>query len=319
MDRSLIGHLVLVAVTTSMAYAAWSQPARSTGEEKVVAVPGSTDRLTEVTWEETNSAVTMRREGAGLVVSVANKKGRGGEELAQPEVRTYPGTDKAKEVFDAMAPLQATRALGVPEAAKLASLGLSPAASTLVLRFGGQERRVAFGNATFGSGSYYAQPDGGEVYLMPSSTVASLRNGATQLIDRNIVGAARDTIERVVLTAGAGRRREVLQRNAEDRASAYFADPAEPDTKLEKTTAWLDRLMRLRLLDMVSEAPQGEPALTIELWGKRDKIDELALWLGDDKNAFVKAKRFDQTLTIAKNTAEGLLNDVDAVLSENEQ
>lgn len=315
MDKSMIGHWLAAGVACVAAYVAWSRPAQSSDEAEVVVVAGSSDRLTEVRWDEESHEVVVGRDGDGAVVAVTSKKANANTQEAANAGLQFPGTEKATELFGTLAPLRAARSLGRPDEARLKSLGLDKPAASLTLRFGERSTRVAVGNTTYGSGNYYVQPEGGEVYLMPASSFAPLKQGAPTLVDRNAVAATREHIERVVVESGSGKR-ELVHRNADDRAKSFFADPAEPETKLEQATTWVDKVLRLRVVSLSTEAPAGEPALTVSFYDGRTLLQELSLWSDGAEHVTARSSRFKQPMKIAKSSVESILRDVQVVLSE---
>ncbi|MFH1176125.1 MAG: DUF4340 domain-containing protein, partial [Acidobacteriota bacterium] len=125
------------------------------------------------------------------------------EPLPPPEpAKTFPGTDKVKELFDNLAPLKAARALGKLSDDKLTALGLSKPSATLTLRFDQEEKIVKVGDATFGSGDLYVLGPRGEVFLLPSTTLSTIRYGATALLDKEAVAVKREQVTRLTISTG---------------------------------------------------------------------------------------------------------------------
>jgi hypothetical protein len=196
-------------------------------------------------------------------------------------------------------------------------MGLTEPASQLTLVFGDREHRIDIGSGTYGAGDLYARRDG-EVFLIPASTLASLRHGANPLLDKSAIGVARKAVTRVMITAGS-RGREVAQRHSEDTDKRFFADPTEPEIELEMVSNWLDRLWRLRVAELRSEPPPAmvPPAVEVEMFaGPDESLGVLRLWAPDERVAMATSTRFEKTVTISKVTVEALLRDVESVLTE---
>src|SRR5256885_1247311 len=100
--------------------------------------------------------------------------------------------------------------------------------------------------------------------------VASVRRGASSLTYRAALGSAAEKPQKISITWGTASR-ELVQRFADDRAKAYWADAAEPDAKLEQVTSWIDRVLKLRISDLSDAKPTGTPKLIVELHAGRSE------------------------------------------------
>lgn len=350
MQRSLVVHTVLALAATVAAYVAWTKPAAST-DSGVIMVPGSAERLTSIQWQEERWNITVDRQDDVVEVSVQRlkpakkaplKKAEPTDDAAKPDdskpgdakpddskpddakpveveppepPKVYPGSKQAIELFEKLAPLEAARSLGQLAAERLKALGLDEPKSTLILNIGKTTHKLEIGNSTYGSGDMYVQKDGGEVFLVASSKLSSLRHGASTLIDRNVAGVKKEDVERLAVTGG-GKRREIVQRFAEDKDKAFWADPAEPDAKLELVGNWLNRVLRLRVVDLVDEAPVGEPSVEMEFFAGSQSLSQLKIWPAGERTALCTSSRFKKTLTISKANAEAIIKDLENVLSE---
>ena len=153
------------------------------------------------------------------------------------------------------------------------------------------------------------------MYLIPSATLSGIRHGGSSLQDRNLIAAKEEKIERLTITGATGGR-EVVQRYADDRAKAFYADPAEPEAKLETIGNWLNRLFRLRVVDTVADAPTGAPAIELELFGAKGSLGKVQLWPTNDKTALATSSRFKVPVTVTKSEVDALVKDLDSVLNE---
>ncbi len=322
-DRSSIVHGGLAVAAIVVAGTAWLAPKGAT-DDQVTVIAGNPDETTELRWSDGDGEVAVARVERGVRVSVKSTRPPAANPLAPAaatpppaapaRTRVYPGTEAAKDLFGKLVPFKVSRDLGAAAAEKLASYGLDKPTGKLVMKIGRDEQTVEVGGATFGGASSYVRA-GGRVYLVKATTFTALKNGATGLTERGLVTVPREKIDSVTITAGA-RKREVIQRSAEDKAKAFFADPAEPEKRLAQTTNWLERLMRTRMTDFASARPQGEPQLVLELTGDRKPLGTLRMWAPTDAGAVVESSAYGEPVTIPKPTAETLLKDLDAVLNE---
>ncbi len=311
MDKSLVGHAVLAAVAAVAAYAAWNKPATSRHDPQVVVVAGGADRLTKVEWDEGGFHVTIDKDGDKLAVSSVVKNAKD----EKRNVDHFPATEKGQELLKRLAPLKAERSLGRPEASRLKEVGLESPTQTLTLSFGDKTAKLEVGDAAFGSGSYYARNESGEVFLLPSETVLPLRGGAAGLIERMATNLTRDHVEQVTVTSG-GATRTLVQKNSADRAQSFFADKVTPDVKLEKAGSWVDNLLRFRALSPANEIPAGEPKVSAVIRGDDGKDRSVKVYEPANETAVVVSTTFPKGVLVAKSSADTLIKDVKNVFAD---
>lgn len=358
MKRSLYGHAIVAVIMAIASYVAWTKPKVTSEDSKVTVVSGSLERLTAVKFSEERWKVALNRTGDEFAVTVqrlnpapkpkVDGKKSGEPDEAEPDdteqpddaepddttatsnepelvakppdpPKTFPASDKVAELLDKLAPLEAARSLGELGLDRLETMGLDDPKSTLTLVFGDTEHVVQIGDSTYGSGDLYARTSSGEVFLIPSAAIGTIRHGASALLDKNAVGAKREKVTRLTINAGATGR-EIAQRYSEDVDKRFFSDPAEPEAKLEMVSNWLERMWRLRVIDLLdpAEAPPSvvPPAVEVEMFAGPDSLGVLRIWPPDDRVARATSSRFKQPFTISKASAEALLKDLDGVLSE---
>jgi len=258
--------------------------------------------------------IVARRADDGVHVTVKRLKPGVTDEIPPP--KTYPGSKRAIELFDKLMPLKAVRSLGKPTDTELKPMGLDEPKSTLTLKHNGTTNAVAIGSATYGSGDRYARLDSGEVYLLSGVTISGLRGGAHSLLEKRALNIEAANIRRAKISAGA-RSRELSHRvSDEDPKKSFFSDPAAPDEKLEQVSNWMDRILKLRIVDVSEAKPKGPASLTVEFFDTNKSVGKLMLWQPGDKTAAATATPFDSPVTVAKANAEVILRDIDAVLEE---
>lgn len=234
--------------------------------------------------------------------------------MKAPVRRVYPGTEMARGLFGRLLPFRTIRRLAASDA-DMNAFGLAPPTAKLRLRLAGRDHEIQIGSTTYGaSGTYVRAPDG-QIYLAKTNLFSELQNGGNGLTERSLVITPRDKIARVRLRAD-GRERELVQRHRDDRANAFFADPAEPDARLEQAGNWLDRLMRTRMVDFAETTPDAAPALVVELLGEEAPLGTVKLWPPGNPAAIAEAPGYPGPITISKPLAELLLKDLEAVLNE---
>lgn len=333
-DRPFAAHFALAAAAVIAAgFAAW-MPRSGASKDGVILIPGKPERLESIALHEDAYDVVVSRDkddAERIKVSVTRKvkkpavvagtEGTAGTETtpedppAPPPTKIYPGSERAKELFETMAPLIASRSLGNVPPEKLAGLGLADPKMELVLSYNGNDHVVELGQATYGSGDRYARNAKGEIFLLAARKIGGLRNGAASMLERRAIAIDAEAIRRVTITAGA-RNRELIQRYGEDRKKAFFADPKVPDEKLQQISNWLDRIMKLRIADVGQDQPSGPASVAIEFFNGKGSLGKITLWQPGKKFATATSSLFYTPITISKANAEAILRDLDAVLEE---
>ena len=312
MDKSLVGHATLAVVASALAYVAWTAP-KPDKDDTVIMVPGAADKLTNILWHEDGWDVSVAREGEGVNVTAAKT---GAAIVATPEAsKSFPGSKEAEDLFGKLAPLKAARALGKLDPEHIKAMGLETPKSSLTLKFGATDKKVEVGDAAYGTGDFYGRTAEGDIFLIPAATLSTVRRGGASLMDRGLIAVKEEKVEHLTITGTTGGR-ELVQRFAEDRTKAFYADPAEPEAKLETAGNWLNRLFRLRVVDMVSDAPTGTPVVEVELFGAKGSLGTLKIWSAGDKTALAQSSRFKSMVSVSKAEVDALVKDLDSVVSE---
>jgi hypothetical protein len=347
-DRSVFIHGGLAIAATALAAGAWLKPAGIGGDDgDVELISGKTEDAKEIRWDSEDYALTIARADPRTQIAITSKREKlqppkpgaevpakagapdastpatgdastgaaGASATATPKAKVYPATVAADDLFKRMVPFHASRDLGAIDKDKLAPFGLEKPLGKLTLRLGDKEHTLDVGSATFGGGSTYIRASDGHVYLARSALFSELSAGGTSLSERNVVAAAPDKIERVTIRSG-GKSRDLVHRSADDPAKSFFADPADPKTRLPQATSWVERLMRLRMVDFSDMKPAGEPAVVAEFYGDRKQLATVRLFTPAEKSAIVEGTGYAEPMIAPKPLAEALIKDVEAVLSE---
>lgn len=322
MNKGLLGHSLFSLATVAVAYAAWTLPVDGQSKTfKTSVLPDNYGELTRIEWQESTEQhafrVSLTRDQDQVEVQVERKSGE-----ADPVVTAFPGSARAEKLFDELRTIEATRNLGQLDGPRQESLGLGAEADrSLKLSFGSREVMLPVGHESFGTGNYYVKSPSEEVHLVSSQVLGVLRRGAAGLLDRRVVGLEPEKIERVVLSDSTGRRREFVRRELDPGAQpqgegGFFADPAEPDVKLDEATAWIERVLRLHALEQRAELKTaGKPAIRVEVFGESNRVVEI--WPSrDPKHGILKSSRFSTVSRINGVAGTRLIEDAAAVFDE---
>lgn len=311
-SRSVWGHAVMAGVATLAAVFAWQKPSLGQGDDAVVVVPGASDALTEIEWVETSHRVRVKKAAPdALSVEVTGLTG----DTKSQAAKVFPGSQTAIDLMTKLAPLKAPRGLGPMAADRTEALGFDTPTGTLTLRFGERTAEVVVGGSTFGSGSQYILDEKKELYLVKATLLSGLRGGARALQERRLIPIDRARLARVNLATPTGGR-ELVHRRSKTTAAPFLSDPAAPDEKLEQATRWLERLTRLKVSDLVTQAPSTPPALTLEWLGDDGVLGTVALWTPENGVASATSSWFASPVTVPGVTVDSLLREVGDVLQE---
>ncbi len=152
--------------------------------------------------------------------------------------------------------------------------------------------------------------------LLPVGLLGGLGAGGLALQERRLVALQPHQFDRIVLRLGP-HSRELLQRHddAED-GRASLADPAEPQRQLAQATAWLERLLALRAINLHDSAPAGPPQLRVDFRRDGASVARLELFAPTPPPALATSSGQPQTLVLTPASATALLQGAAAVLRE---
>ena len=314
MDRGIRLHALLALLLVGVAYYAWRSPKED--GKTITLLTMDVDELQSVIYTEGKDKVTINRADKGFEVSV-EKTADAKIPYAQTTTQTFPGTAKVEDLYAGLMPLTTTRTLGKhieSESDKdLQAFGLAAPSAQLVLHVGLSETTIDIGNASYGSGDLYARMPNGEVFLLQSNKISPLKHGAASLTERNALAIDKAKLERVVLTSGTKTRTLAYHHEAE---KGFFVDPQKPDVKLEKLGIFIDRVLRLRVLETTETAPEKPAPLRLEFFDLADKMGSLELWPPEDKTAPARTSFFKTPVQIGKSSVEPIFKDLENVWGE---
>lgn len=183
-----------------------------------------------------------------------------GPETGPPtrELHSFRGGQRAEELLEEAARLDARRDLGRLAAGEMREMGLHEAELELVVRGTEIEHRLLIGAEVYGQGQRYARdPESGRVYVLSGSFIRELQRAEARLLDHRLHPFEPRDADRVEVAA-RGKRVTLLQH--------------EPGARTPAEAAFLDKLSRLKVrayagLQEHGLAPGEEPLLDLRYLG----------------------------------------------------
>ena len=199
--------------------------------------------------------------------------------------RALRANELAGPLFARFAPLKASRALGVLDAAHLAEVGLKDSRRALRLGFTGSEQRFTLAAPASGwRGPYLRRPTDGEVFLLSASLLPDLEGTAWRLVDRTLhTFGAGDADTLTVTVEGATR-------------AVRLAGPGVPPPE-EAVRRWHERLTLLApaagdFLGRGEVPPGGEPreAFRVDYARGTTRLGHLSVGRGADGTVYARTE-----------------------------
>lgn len=182
--------------------------------------------------------------------------------------RLLRGSDAAKTLYERFAPLRATRALGVLDAAKLKDLGLATAKKHITVSTRSGQHAFDIAPAPpGGSDPYLRDQADGRVFVVSRSILSDFQAAATSLVEHHLHGFRLEDADRVAVTVGSNKKEFRVARTAEGHGVeiAWAATPDKPDATAR---AWHERAFALWPSESLGkgETPaEGEPQTNLRL------------------------------------------------------
>jgi hypothetical protein len=172
---------------------------------------------------------------------------------------TFASNAAGKKLVEALAPLKASRAIGMVPGARQAEYGLDKKESTIIVTVAGREHKLVVGdNAPGGSDSYVLDPASGEAYVVKADFVRDLDMADSRLMERDLHGWKDTEAKGATITAGQ-KKREIVRGGPDNRR--FWADPTNREKADETVGNWIQKLDRLRPTEYVATAPEGRTVL----------------------------------------------------------
>lgn len=305
-------------------------------EEKdgVVLLAEKPDALTSVAYTSADLDVlvemradTLGRYGWVTVTDHKQKKAKEGEAPppVETKITTFKAGSAADKLFDLVAPMRAMRELTGVDEQKLGTFGLKDSVSSLAVTGGGTTATLDLGGETYGAKDLYARHrETTRYYVVDDELIKPLKFAATRLPERNLFGAAIETIDRVSLGQG-GKTVVWTQHNKEDRNADWWERMPTPGTdevgKKDETFAnWLEKGLKLKSQSYVQTADVPATtapvfALTFSITGKPDET----LHVTRLEDSWYASSDFTRGLVkLTKSTVEDTADEVDDIIDGRE-
>lgn len=346
--RGFYVHLGLLGASVLFAVGVWTrdkQP-KALVETNVVVWPGRPSDISRIVYEGKTKKVSLeaQKDGEGMYFVgtvdkevTVSKKPEKSDEAADggagdadagaapvPEKEhvlvTLVSVSGAQKLTEQLAPLKALRDIGQLGADREAEFGLKEPEGTLMVQFGGTERKLMFGGPAPGGADRYARdPQTGFVYALKGDIFRSLDNAESNLIERNLHEWAETDVGAAVITV-QGKTRKLLRSGPEGKR--FWADPEAPDTNDETAGNWMSKLDRLRPTEYVQggkeegkdvvvrvdyEGPGGKKLGFVELVKTQPSASGKPDYLIQSEHTRLMAKVTAQTAEQVEQDAAGLI------------
>jgi len=327
--KPLVLHGGLLVVAAGLAYSVWNkdEPVPEKQQALVDVWGGSQASFTKLSFEGKTRKVRLEAQKDAIgyyYVTTVDK------EEAPPAAPDAAGTKPKKEtsrfvsvkagetLVKALAPLQATRAVGKVEASRNEEFGLDKPEGTLKVSIDGKEHVLVIGGTTPGGSERYARyQSSGEVFAISGDIAQSLMFGDSRLPERELHGFKNDEVSKVRLQK-AGKSRELVR--VKDKNEGW-GDPSAPTKQDETAGNWMSKLGRLRGSDFIekpSKTLRPEDAIVrVEYFdaGKSIGFVELYKLPGEKGNDYLARTEWDRWyVKVPTTTAEQIEQDLGSVL-----
>lgn len=279
------------------AYFTWQRPTeRQEGEVFVLDVTKHDLQSVRFDDDETKTWAELTRAKDFANVHVSARPEGPQKQPATPE-RWLRGSDSAQRAFDRFAPLAASRALGVLDAAKLKELGLDASKKTVtVTTQAGQHRFTIAPAPPGGSDPYLRDQANGRVFVVARPILTDLQSAQTNLADRRLHNFDQVEADRVQVSVGETKKEYRASRN--EGRGLILAPAAKPDTPDDGARTWHERVWTLWPAEILGrdEIPHEGPPLPrlrVDYFGKGKNLGwiELAEAAAPAESTMTEAKK----------------------------
>jgi hypothetical protein len=253
----------LAALGLLAAYATWQrEPERTAGEAVVLDV--SKSDLQKVRFDDGTTWVemTQKKEGDGPVVWLRLSP----NEKAKTPEREVRGNEGALKLWEKLAPLRATRALGTLGPEKLKELGLDAAKKHFELTARGVTHKYKVGSPAFNVSEPYVIDEADQrVYVLGGGVLSDLGAAGVRLQDRTLHAFKQNEFDALAVSTG-GKKRELKVTNPQTPATAKLVGKTGKTDDQAKN--WHDKLWRLFVTDVLGKGEKpsaGEPSITLRV------------------------------------------------------
>ena len=272
----------LAAVALAAAWVTWQRPPDQAQGDVVVLNLSKTD-VERVRYQDGTSWVELAPAKGekdappvwvfqGVVpkpvqVSVAGRDGgsamRPLPPVPDPQLR---GNESAERTFGLLAPLTASRLLGVLDKNKLTELGIAGSARRLKISYRGKSHGFVVAPSASGLGSSYLQDDeGGRVYVVGSELIRNLESASGLLIERRLHSFPTDEVQGLAVEAQGKVREFTFEGEAPQSRTLVPKGSKSPDVFAKN---WSDKVLRLFPVEVLGRGelpPSGTPVIQFKV------------------------------------------------------
>lgn len=307
--RGTLVQVGLAAAGLVAAYVTWQRPTeRPAADVTVLDVPAA--RVETLRFENGKRWAELRRVDGRVALKLSATRATyplgAGEDgalpdggVAAPLVPASPerelfGNETAQRLFERLAPLKASRSLGVLDEAGLEQVGLKGTLQRLLVKAEGRERAYQVSTAVLGLTSPYLRSESdGQVFLLGPGLVSELDSASSRLVDRQLHAFKPGDFDALVVDQ-QGRKREFQQRLVPAKGPQLFSatGASEPD---ERATTWHERLWRSPTVELYGRGetpPGGVPEILLRLEYRKggDPLGFLEVGVGTDGKALARTE-----------------------------
>lgn len=224
----------------------------------------------------------------------------------------FLGGEQADKLWEAFAPLQASRELDV--ASTDLDMGFDTPHATLTVERKAGPVTITIGGSTFGERSRYLR-NGDRVFLIERRALSRIEGSARTLAERRLHPLKPPEIAAVTVESGEQSER-FIQVNADDRAKAFWAQASAPETRHLAAASWMTSATRLAVLDYVDDRPDDlSSVLTLTFEDRTGTTWPVSLLRSESTaDTWYVDSPFNRSLvTIAQSQGEDLIVDLEAL------
>ncbi len=183
--------------------------------------------------------------------------------------RKLRGNPAALNLLERFAPLRASRALGVLDAAKLKELGLDSTKKRIEVTARGRKQAFAIVPAPpGGTDPYLRNETDGRVFIVSRQVLTDLESAQNNLVDRALHAFRLETVDRIGINA-AGKKRDFQTSREGEFPGLKFSAIGSPDQTDQTVKNWHDRIWALFPTDVYGQGelppPGGTPQIKLRL------------------------------------------------------
>ena len=239
------------------------------------------------------------------------------EEELETTVTQFRGSDASEELWEGFSPLMAVRTLTTTSSDEALGFGGDKSGTLTIQQAGDASLTLEIGGETYGSKDRYLRYND-VLYLVDDKHLRSVSSAKARLVERRVHPLGEKEIERVSIVYG-DQQTSLVQKNADDRAAAYWAREGETDADSAAGT-WLGKLFRLKV-QSYEESTQAKLLsdfrVVVEGKGQTWNIEVLKTEADSNPDYYAKSS-FNQglvklTKSIASDASEDLTSIFNAV------